>query len=115
MPNNLTEELPKEVYEAIKKAEPLDCWEAYEEVWKNLQPWLSSKKQAWKNEGARETIEKVVEECEKSKLEEDWKKIETGDYDAASKIHIADKNILYNQGLKLAVSILKKQFNLEEK
>lgn len=50
--------------------------------------------------------ERVVKEIEKLKKEEDWNKLETGDYYAHEKIEVANKNKIYNRAIEDAISIL---------
>ena len=55
-----------------------------------------------------DTLSTLVKEMEARKRESDWNKIETGDYDAASKMRVADKNILFNAGISAAIEVVKK-------
>ena len=54
------------------------------------------------------TLSTLVKEMEGRKRESDWNKIETGDYDAASKMRVADKNILFNAGISAAQEVVEK-------
>ena len=57
-------------------------------------------------------LESAEEWAEREKKEENWNKIETGDYDVASKIRITDKNRIYNQALHDLITFLQEQSKL---